>query len=90
MGRYQRRLYEECRVEVPIIEWGGRKLVRVSVQGYNRAEDIEALLDALEALRPRPWCAEGARPLEPTRDGHQRVKPDYNVTEAWFDKALTP
>jgi isopenicillin-N epimerase len=46
----QRRLYDESRVEVPIIEWNGRQLVRVSVQGYNTAEDVEALVTALTAL----------------------------------------
>jgi isopenicillin-N epimerase len=48
----QRRLYEEHRVEVPVIEWNGRRLVRVSVQGYNTAEDIEALICALRAVLP--------------------------------------
>jgi hypothetical protein len=27
----QRRLYDEYRIEVPIIEWNGRQFVRVSV-----------------------------------------------------------
>jgi isopenicillin-N epimerase len=49
----QRRLYEEYRVEVPIIEWNGRQLVRVSVQGYNTREDVEALVRALSTLLPR-------------------------------------
>jgi isopenicillin-N epimerase len=48
----QRRLYDEYRVEVPVIEWNGRQLVRVSVQGYNTREDIEALVRALENLLP--------------------------------------
>jgi isopenicillin-N epimerase len=48
----KRRLYEEYRVEVPIISWGGREFVRVSVQGYNRREDVEALVGALENLLP--------------------------------------
>ncbi len=48
----QRRLYDEYRVEVPIIEWSGRQLVRVSVQGYNTAEDVTALMRALGDLLP--------------------------------------
>jgi selenocysteine lyase/cysteine desulfurase len=52
-GMLQRRLYDEYRVEVPIIEWGGRLLVRVSVQGYNTEEDVDALVDALRAVLPQ-------------------------------------
>ena len=48
----QRRLYDEYRVEVPIIEWGGRQLVRVSVQGYNTEGDLEVLGVALNSLLP--------------------------------------
>jgi isopenicillin-N epimerase len=48
----QRRLYDEYRVEVPITEWNGRQLVRVSVQGYNTAEDLDALVKALSDLLP--------------------------------------
>ena len=48
----KRRLYDEYRVEVPIISWGGRQFVRVSVQGYNTKEDVETLVRALENLLP--------------------------------------
>jgi isopenicillin-N epimerase len=48
----QRRLYDEYRVEVPIVEWNGRQLIRVSVQGYNTQEDLEALIGALRAVLP--------------------------------------
>ena len=43
----QRRLREEHRIEIPVFEWNGRQLVRVSVQGYNSAGDVEALVEAL-------------------------------------------
>lgn len=49
---FQARLYDEHRVEVPINEWHGRPLLRVSVQGYNEESDVEALLSALEATLP--------------------------------------
>jgi isopenicillin-N epimerase len=48
----KRRLYDDYHIEVPIIEWGGRQFVRVSVQGYNTRGDVEALVEALRALLP--------------------------------------
>ncbi len=47
------RLYDEQRVEVPFIEWNGRKFVRISVQGYNSREDLEALYTGLQRLLPQ-------------------------------------
>lgn len=41
------RLYDDFRVEVPLVEWNGRKLIRISVQAYNTQEDIERLLAAV-------------------------------------------
>jgi isopenicillin-N epimerase len=49
-AQFQRRLYDDFRVEVPVIEWNARQLLRVSVQGYNTAEDVEALLRCLAGL----------------------------------------
>ena len=46
------RLYDEHRVEVPLIDWNGRKFVRVSVQGYNTQADLEALVAGLKTLLP--------------------------------------
>ena len=46
----KRRLYDEYRVEVPIIEWSGRILLRVSIQGYNDSKDGQALVAGLKAL----------------------------------------
>ncbi len=46
----KKRLYDEYRIEVPLIAWNGRKLVRVSVQGYNTRRDVNRLLQALEEL----------------------------------------
>jgi isopenicillin-N epimerase len=43
----QRRLYEQHRIEVPCFERGGRRLLRISVQGYNEESDIEKLLGAM-------------------------------------------
>jgi isopenicillin-N epimerase len=48
----RQRLYDEYRVEVPIIDWNGRQFVRVSVQGYNTRQDVGTLTEALTALLP--------------------------------------
>jgi isopenicillin-N epimerase len=47
------RLYEEYKVEVPLIEWQNLKLLRVSIQAYNTTADTQALLDALQTLLPQ-------------------------------------
>lgn len=46
------RLYDEYQIEVPLVEWQDRQFVRISVQGYNTQEDIEALVNALRVLLP--------------------------------------
>lgn len=49
----KKELLNTFHVEVPLIEWNGRHFIRVSVQGYNSREDIDALLNALASLLPR-------------------------------------
>ncbi len=51
--QFQARLYDEYRVEVPCFPWGERQLLRISVQGYNTPEDIDALVGALAVLLPQ-------------------------------------
>jgi len=46
----ERRLYEEHRVEVPIYEWEGRRLLRVSIGPYNDEGDVDRLVAALQVL----------------------------------------
>jgi len=48
-----RRLYEDHRVEVPVYEWNGRTLLRVSIGAYNDEEDVDRLVTALRALLDR-------------------------------------
>jgi len=48
----KRRLYDEFAVEVPIITWRERQFVRVSIQGYNTQQHVDALLEALTRLLP--------------------------------------
>jgi isopenicillin-N epimerase len=47
---FKRRLYEDYRVEMPCIAWGGRQFLRISVQGYNDAADIDTALSAISRL----------------------------------------
>ena len=44
------RLYDECRIEIPLIAWNEKKLIRLSVQGYNSRRDMDRLLSALKKL----------------------------------------
>lgn len=50
VAQLKTRLYDEFKIEVPVHEWNGNKLIRVSVQGYNTREDLDALCDALSRL----------------------------------------
>ena len=47
----KRRLYDEHRIEVPIVETRHGWALRVSVQAYNDAEDLQALASALDSER---------------------------------------
>ncbi|MBK9711385.1 MAG: aminotransferase class V-fold PLP-dependent enzyme [Kouleothrix sp.] len=46
----KRRLWDEFQVEVPLVEWGGRQFVRVSIQCYNSPNDVDRLVEALRRL----------------------------------------
>ena len=46
----QQRLYQEHRIEAPIMRWGGRAFVRPCCQIYNGPADYQHLADAI--LRP--------------------------------------
>ena len=49
----KRRLYDEYRVEVPMTWWNEKPFLRVSFQGYNTRNDLDALMTALENLLPK-------------------------------------
>ncbi len=44
------RLYDEYRIEIPVIDWNNKKFLRVSIQGYNSKRDVDHLLSALTKL----------------------------------------
>jgi isopenicillin-N epimerase len=44
-----KRLWEDYQVVVPVLEWKQQTLVRISIQAYNRPEDIARLVEALRA-----------------------------------------
>jgi len=46
----KKRLYDEFRVEVPLIVWKRQKLIRVSIQGYNTRADVRQLVKGLQRL----------------------------------------
>ncbi len=44
------RLYDEFRIEVPIVTWQNRPFIRISIQAYNTLEDVENLVEALRRI----------------------------------------
>jgi len=47
------RLYDEYQVEVPLIQWQDRQFIRISIQGYNTQDDVDALVNAVKVLVPQ-------------------------------------
>ncbi len=46
----KQRLYEDFRIEVPLIPWQGQTLLRVSIQAYNTRAEVAALVAALRSI----------------------------------------
>jgi isopenicillin-N epimerase len=44
------RLYEEYKIEIPVIQWQDRQFIRISIQAYNDQADVDALIEALTTL----------------------------------------
>ena len=45
---FQTRLYGIYKIEVPVIRWNNKHLLRVSLQGYNGQSDTDCLVDAVQ------------------------------------------
>jgi isopenicillin-N epimerase len=48
----QRQLYDEYRIEIPVLVWHDRPYLRLSIQGYNTRADVDRLVEALAHLLP--------------------------------------
>jgi isopenicillin-N epimerase len=46
----QNKLFAKYGVEVPLIEWNGRCLIRISVQAYNTDNDLDAFIELLKKI----------------------------------------
>jgi isopenicillin-N epimerase len=47
------RLYNEHKIEVPLVQWQDQQFIRISIQGYNDQADVDQLLEALKILLPQ-------------------------------------
>jgi isopenicillin-N epimerase len=47
------RLYDEFKIEVPLVQWQDRQFIRISIQGYNTQQDVDSLIEGLKVLLPQ-------------------------------------
>ena len=40
--------YKKYKIQIPFMKWQGISLLRISIQAYNRRDDVYKLLDALK------------------------------------------
>lgn len=50
IGVVKARLWDEYQIEVPLMEFLGQPLIRISIQAYNTPEDIDRLVEGLTQL----------------------------------------
>ena len=53
IGLLKSRLYDEYKIEIPLIQWQDQQFLRISVQGYNAQADIDRLVEASKVLLPQ-------------------------------------
>lgn len=49
---FKSQLYDQFRIEIPTIDWNQRHFLRISMQAYNQASDLDELLESLKYLIP--------------------------------------
>jgi isopenicillin-N epimerase len=54
LDKLKDRLYQEYAIEVPVMAWQDLKLLRVSIQVYNTAQEVELLQRALQEIIEKP------------------------------------
>jgi isopenicillin-N epimerase len=47
---FKNKLYDDYRIEIPLTEYKDKQFARISVQGYNSREDLDALVSALDKM----------------------------------------
>lgn len=47
---FKTRMYDEFRIEAPMVRWKDQTFIRISYQGYNDRSDLEQLMTALETM----------------------------------------
>ncbi len=50
LNAFKNKLYDDYQIEIPLTEYKDKQFVRISVQGYNTAEDLDALVFALSKI----------------------------------------
>lgn len=48
----QKTLYEQYRIELPIIAWKEQAFARISVQAYNTEEELDTFVEAMRTILP--------------------------------------
>lgn len=48
--KLKQQLYDDFKVEIPIISWQGRTFARISIQAYNTQKDVDTLVSALKTI----------------------------------------
>jgi isopenicillin-N epimerase len=50
IGQLKSQLYADYRIEIPLVNWNGKKLIRFSFQAYNSINDLDQLTQAIKKL----------------------------------------